>query len=191
MCVCVCVCAENKLNLCKSGPLHVCEVKSESSRNFHLRHCELSGNTFRMHKELQVCASVNVHTVRLHTSCIKHKKFINKSEAINTLRDCMSEKLKRMNRSLIFEGFCSFRVLSARGSILPKSSSSIMVAGANCIHPPRNEPRALKHNIYSRAYLTYLMSINSCTEMQFVLCSNFFYFLYRWGLMLIHDKQQW
>ncbi|XP_056091878.1 arf-GAP with Rho-GAP domain, ANK repeat and PH domain-containing protein 1 isoform X1 [Rhinichthys klamathensis goyatoka] len=44
---------ENKVNLCKSGPLRVCEVKGESSRNFHLRHCELSGNTFRLHKELQ------------------------------------------------------------------------------------------------------------------------------------------
>ncbi|XP_067295216.1 arf-GAP with Rho-GAP domain, ANK repeat and PH domain-containing protein 1 isoform X2 [Pseudorasbora parva] len=44
---------ENKGNLCKSGPLRVCEVRNESSRNFHLRHCELSGNTFRLHKELQ------------------------------------------------------------------------------------------------------------------------------------------
>ncbi|KAK2911188.1 hypothetical protein Q8A67_003321 [Cirrhinus molitorella] len=40
-------------NLCKSGPVRVCEVKSESSKNFHTRHCELSGTTFRLHKELQ------------------------------------------------------------------------------------------------------------------------------------------
>ncbi|KAK9974816.1 hypothetical protein ABG768_022889 [Culter alburnus] len=44
---------ENKVNLCKDGPLRVCELKSESSRNFHLRHCELSGKTFRLYKELQ------------------------------------------------------------------------------------------------------------------------------------------
>lgn len=84
----------------------------------------------------------------------KHNTFINISKS-NILADCMSEKPKRMKKSLISEGFCSFRVLSARGNILPKSSRSIMVAGANCIHPPRNKPRAPKHNIYSRAYLTY------------------------------------
>ncbi|XP_067263337.1 arf-GAP with Rho-GAP domain, ANK repeat and PH domain-containing protein 1 [Chanodichthys erythropterus] len=44
---------ENKVNLCKDGPLRVCELKSESSRNFQLRHCELSGKTFRLYKELQ------------------------------------------------------------------------------------------------------------------------------------------
>ncbi|RXN36892.1 arf-GAP with Rho-GAP ANK repeat and PH domain-containing 1-like isoform X2 [Labeo rohita] len=40
-------------NLCKSGPLRVCEFKNESSKNFHTRHCELSGTTFKLHKELQ------------------------------------------------------------------------------------------------------------------------------------------
>ncbi|XP_026112683.1 arf-GAP with Rho-GAP domain, ANK repeat and PH domain-containing protein 1-like [Carassius auratus] len=44
---------ENIGNLCKSRPLHVCEVKNESSKSFHSRHCELSGTSFRLHKELQ------------------------------------------------------------------------------------------------------------------------------------------
>lgn len=40
-------------NVCKSGTLHVCEVKSERSRNYSSRFCELSGTTFRLHKELR------------------------------------------------------------------------------------------------------------------------------------------
>ncbi|XP_043096048.1 arf-GAP with Rho-GAP domain, ANK repeat and PH domain-containing protein 1-like isoform X2 [Puntigrus tetrazona] len=44
---------ENMGSLCKSGPLRVCEVKSESSKTFHSRLCELSGTTFKLHKELQ------------------------------------------------------------------------------------------------------------------------------------------
>ncbi|XP_051968853.1 arf-GAP with Rho-GAP domain, ANK repeat and PH domain-containing protein 1 isoform X3 [Xyrauchen texanus] len=44
---------EHKENVSKCGLLRVCEVKSERSRSFCNRHCELSGTTFRLHRELQ------------------------------------------------------------------------------------------------------------------------------------------
>ncbi|XP_065106556.1 arf-GAP with Rho-GAP domain, ANK repeat and PH domain-containing protein 1 [Paramisgurnus dabryanus] len=44
---------ENIENVFKSGMLRVCEIKSERSRNYISRYCELSGTTFRLHKELR------------------------------------------------------------------------------------------------------------------------------------------
>ncbi|XP_056603379.1 arf-GAP with Rho-GAP domain, ANK repeat and PH domain-containing protein 1 isoform X1 [Triplophysa dalaica] len=40
-------------NVGKSGTLRVCEVKTERSKNYCSRYCELSGTTFRLHKGLQ------------------------------------------------------------------------------------------------------------------------------------------
>lgn len=55
------MCAEIIENVCKSGTLRVCEVKSERSRNYSSRFCELSGTTFRLHKELRVRICVCVY----------------------------------------------------------------------------------------------------------------------------------
>ncbi|KAA0716922.1 Arf-GAP with [Triplophysa tibetana] len=40
-------------NVCKNGTLRVCEVKTERSKKYSSRYCELSGTTFRLHKGLQ------------------------------------------------------------------------------------------------------------------------------------------
>ncbi|XP_076843687.1 arf-GAP with Rho-GAP domain, ANK repeat and PH domain-containing protein 1 isoform X2 [Brachyhypopomus gauderio] len=42
-----------KEEVCKLGTLHVCEVKGSKAKGFSSRHCELSGSTFRLYRELQ------------------------------------------------------------------------------------------------------------------------------------------
>lgn len=80
---CVYVCAEMMENVCKSGTLRVCEVKSERSKNYCSRYCELSDSTFRLHKDMRV----RLCMCKQYDGCVAVEKneYMNKLKAIKPI----------------------------------------------------------------------------------------------------------
>ncbi|KAL1274042.1 hypothetical protein QQF64_026856 [Cirrhinus molitorella] len=108
-------------NLCKSGPVRVCEVKSESSKNFHTRHCELSGTTFRLHKELQGSQCEKEYPVKelkLYHGC-RSKLHPPTPWGLTLLHDKQQWYLCCENEDELTEWTATFYSIQYNGDILP------------------------------------------------------------------------
>ncbi|XP_073808262.1 arf-GAP with Rho-GAP domain, ANK repeat and PH domain-containing protein 1 [Danio rerio] len=112
---------ENKVNLSKSGPLRVCEVKSESSKNFHTRHCDLSAETFRLHKELlgsQVEKEYPVKEIKLYHGC-RSKLHPPTPWGLTLIHDKQQWYLCCENEEELIEWTATFYSIQCNGDIWP------------------------------------------------------------------------